>query len=44
MYLALAAAGGAAVLISSDTDLLMLDPWRGIRILRPAEFLAFANH
>lgn len=38
-YLALAAAVGARVIIASDNDLLVLDPWRGIRIVRPAEFL-----
>ena len=39
IYLELALAAGAAALVSSDADLLVLDPWRGIRILRPAEFL-----
>jgi len=38
-YLALAAAVGARVIIASDNDLLVLDPWRGIRIVRPVEFL-----
>ncbi len=40
IYLELALAAGAAAIISSDADLLVLDPWRGVRILRPAEFLA----
>jgi putative PIN family toxin of toxin-antitoxin system len=39
-YLELALAAGVETLVSSDDDLLMLDPWRGVRILRPAEFLA----
>jgi hypothetical protein len=39
-YLALAAAAGAGIIISSDKDLLVLDPWRGIRIVSPADFLA----
>lgn len=39
-YLSLAAAGGADVIISSDArHLLSMHPWRGIPILRPAEFL-----
>jgi putative PIN family toxin of toxin-antitoxin system len=38
-YLELAAAAGAEVIVSSDEDLLMLDPWRGIRIVRPAVYL-----
>lgn len=39
MYLELAAAVGAEVIISSDTDLLELDPWHGIRILLPRSFI-----
>ncbi len=39
-YLELALASGAGVLVSSDNDLLVLHPWRGVRILRPAEYLA----
>jgi predicted nucleic acid-binding protein len=39
MYLELAAAVGADVLLSSDADLLILNPWRGIRIISPAEYL-----
>lgn len=38
-YLELALAAGAAVILSGDEDLLTLDPWRGFRILRPADFL-----
>jgi putative PIN family toxin of toxin-antitoxin system len=40
MYLELAAAAGASLLVSSDADLLDLDPWRDVRILTPAAFLA----
>jgi putative PIN family toxin of toxin-antitoxin system len=39
MFLALALIGKANVLISSDQDLLVLHPWRGILILTPAQFL-----
>ena len=40
-YLALAAAGRADVIVSSDArHLLSVDPWRGIRILSPANYLA----
>ncbi len=38
-YLELALAAGAVAVVSSDNDLLVLDPWRGIRIVRPAQFL-----
>jgi hypothetical protein len=38
-YLELAAAAGAEIIVSSDEDLLVLDPWRGIRIVRPAVYL-----
>lgn len=39
-YLELALAAGADVIISSDQDLLTLDPWRGIRIMTPAAYVA----
>ncbi|MEJ0017307.1 MAG: putative toxin-antitoxin system toxin component, PIN family [Acetobacteraceae bacterium] len=39
-YLELALAASASVLVSSDQDLLVLHPWRGISILRPADYLA----
>ncbi len=39
-YLELALAAGAWVIVSGDADLLVLHPWRGVRILRPAEYLA----
>jgi uncharacterized protein len=38
--LALALTAQADVIISSDQDLLALDPWRGIPILTPAQFLS----
>ena len=39
-YLELALAAGALVIVSGDEDLLVLHPWRGIRVLRPAQFVA----
>jgi hypothetical protein len=38
-FLALALVSEANALVSSDEDLLVLHPWRGIPILTPAEFL-----
>jgi putative PIN family toxin of toxin-antitoxin system len=37
-YLELAAAAGAEIIVSSNEDLLVLDPWRGVRIVRPAVY------
>ncbi len=43
-YLALAAAGKADVIVSSDVhDLISMHPWRGISILSPANFLALPD-
>lgn len=40
-YLALAAAGMADCIVTGDArHLLSMHPWRGIRVLRPADFLA----
>ncbi len=39
-YLELALAAKAATIVSSDQDLLVLHPWRGVQILRPAAYLA----
>lgn len=39
-HLELALASGADTIVSSDADLLVLHPWRGTRILRPADYLA----
>lgn len=38
-YLELALAAEAQTIVSSDDDLLVLDPWRGIRIVTPAEYV-----
>jgi putative PIN family toxin of toxin-antitoxin system len=38
-FLALALVSEADILVSSDDDLLVLHPWRGVRIVTPAEFL-----
>jgi len=42
-YLELALAADAEAIVSGDEDLLVLNPWRGIQVLRPAEFLSSAN-
>lgn len=39
-YLELAAAAGATLIVSGDNDLVVLNPWRGVRILRPSEYRA----
>lgn len=39
-YLELALAAQASTIVSSDRDLLVLHPWRGIPILPPAKYLA----
>lgn len=38
-YLELALAARATVIVSGDKDLLVLDPWRGVRVLTSAQFL-----
>jgi hypothetical protein len=38
-FLELAAAGNAACIVTGDNDLLVLDPFRNIRIITPKEFL-----
>lgn len=38
-YLELALAARASIIVSSDEDLLVLNPWRGIHILRPADYV-----
>ncbi len=39
-FLALAVNGEAGVIITGDQDLLVLDPFRDVRILEPAAYLA----
>ncbi len=39
-YLELAVAAGASAIVSQDEDLLSLQIWRGIRMIRPAKLLA----
>jgi putative PIN family toxin of toxin-antitoxin system len=39
MFLDVALNGEAQAIITGDSDLLALDPFRGVRILTPAEFL-----
>ncbi len=43
-YLELALASGAETIVSSDGDLLALNPWRGVNILRPAGYLSRSRH
>jgi putative PIN family toxin of toxin-antitoxin system len=38
-YLELALASQASIIISSDNDVLSLNPWRGIEIITPAEYV-----
>ena len=38
-FLEVALAGEAAAIISGDKDLLVLNPWHGIPIVTPAEFI-----
>src|SRR5260370_20861038 len=42
-YLELALAAGAETIVSGDIDLLVLHPWRGVRILLPADYLAISR-
>ena len=39
MFLEVALNGEAKAIITGDGDLLALDPFHGIRIVKPAEFL-----
>lgn len=41
--LELALGARAEAIVSSDQDLLVLHPWRGVRVLRPAAYLAAAG-
>jgi predicted nucleic acid-binding protein len=38
-FLELAVSGQASHIVSGDADLLVLHPFRGVAVLRPAEFL-----
>jgi uncharacterized protein len=38
-FLALARHCKADIIVSSDSDLLVLNPWQGVPILTPAQFL-----
>jgi putative PIN family toxin of toxin-antitoxin system len=40
MILECALSGGADTIVTGDDHLLRLNPWRGILILRPADYLA----
>jgi putative PIN family toxin of toxin-antitoxin system len=42
-YLELALASGAGIIVSSDHHLLNLHPWRGVRIVNAADYLARAE-
>lgn len=42
-YLELAVNGGATCVVSGDEDLLILNPFRGIPILRSADFLIWVD-
>lgn len=41
-YLELALAAGAETIVSSDDDLTVLHSWRGVRILRPVDYLTLS--
>ena len=42
-FLALALDSNSDFIISGDTDLLSLNPWRGIQIVSPADFLVLSR-
>jgi uncharacterized protein len=42
-YLELAVSSGALVIVSCDRHLLNMHPWRGVTILRPADYLALSE-
>lgn len=43
IVLATALAANATVIVTGDEDLLILDPFEGVRILTPADFLALVT-
>lgn len=42
-FLALVQVCQADFLVSSDEDLLVMNPWRGVPVLRPAAFLSYVG-
>lgn len=42
-FLALALDSESDVIVSGDADVLSLNPWRGIQVVSPAEFLGLAH-
>ena len=42
-FLALALDSESDVIVSGDADVLSLNPWRGIQVVSPAEFLGLAR-
>jgi uncharacterized protein len=42
-YLELALEADASIIVSSDDDLLVMNPWRGIRIMLPAAYVSALN-
>lgn len=42
-FLALALVADAGMLVSSDDDLLVLQPWNNVTILRPADFVTMTR-
>ena len=38
VYFELAFAAGASIIVSSDSDLLDMNPWRGIAIMLPGNY------
>ncbi len=43
-FLELAVSGGATYIVTGDSDLLTLNPFRGIQILAPHSFLELRSH
>jgi putative PIN family toxin of toxin-antitoxin system len=43
IYLELALEARATRIVSSDQDLLVLSPWRGVPILRPADYVTLVQ-
>jgi uncharacterized protein len=39
LFLALALDGEASLIITGDLDLLTLNPWRGVQIVKPSDFV-----